>query len=492
MVVARGSQIGTSPAVRHERQSKEGVEATMQAETKQQRPETTIASCYSPEQAAALAHSKLASRHAAPGVVVAGRYILDRKLGAGGMGSVWLAYDQSLQSFCALKVLHEEQGSNDELRIRFRREATVAARIRSEHVVSILQHGEWDGQPYIAMEYLEGEDLASRLDRTGRLGVYETCQLVFQLARGLGRAHARGIVHRDIKPANVLLTLEHGDQVAKLVDFGVAKEATCSHKGGMTLVGSFLGTPDYASPEQLRGRDVDCRSDLWSLAVLAFECLTGSRPFDDDSLAGTCAKILNGPAPSLCKADPLLPPALDAWWQRAVASDPNRRYQSAKEFADDFAVAAGRTPPCLAVAPSQAAATKDQGGLRATSKSRAYSRWLSWAALPLVGLALGGVALSQSSAKSGREHVAAGGLFASGSEAPEAIATTVVLAPGATDAVLHDIRKSVRAAVDPTAVGANHAPSGIRLACDVLEDRAMIYAMNSRTAARGPEPQRSR
>src|SRR5690606_9580505 len=192
----------------------------------------------------------------------------------------------------------------DAIRTRFRREATLAARIHSENVVSILEHGEWQGLPYIAMEYIEGEDLDSRLSRTGKLDIHATYELILQLAHGLHQAHARGIVHRDIKPANVLLTSDNGGEVAKLVDFGVAKQASLSRKGGLTHVGAFLGTPDYASPEQLLGRDVDARSDLWSLGALTFECLTGSMPFDGETVAEVCEKILHEPIPSLCAKDP--------------------------------------------------------------------------------------------------------------------------------------------------------------------------------------------
>lgn len=296
------------------------------------------------------------------------------------MGSVWLAYDQSLQNFCALKVPHEDQALDDELRIRFRREATVAARIHSDSVVSVLEHGEWQGCPYIAMEYVEGEDLHSRLIRTGKLDVQSTCQLVLQLARGLGRAHACGVVHRDIKPANVLLASEDGEEVAKLVDFGVAREATHSLNGGLTHLGSFLGTPDYASPEQLRGRNVDARSDLWSLSVLIFECLTGRRPFDDDSLAGTCAKILHGPLPSLSASDPALPPTLDAWWYRAMAPDPNRRYQSAKEFAEGFAEAAGYAPIGVRSLSPAAGVSAAHGEPQAMSEGRSSWGRVGWLA----------------------------------------------------------------------------------------------------------------
>ncbi|HEY0464190.1 MAG TPA: serine/threonine-protein kinase, partial [Polyangiaceae bacterium] len=142
---------------------------------------------------------------AATGSIIADRYCLLRKLGAGGMGSVWLAHDQSLDSQCAVKLVDPEKAADEEVRIRFEREAKAAAQIRGANVVDIFDHGIWDGTPFIVMEYLEGEDLGARLERDGALDTEQTYQIVSQVARALVRAHAAGIVHRDLKPENIFL-----------------------------------------------------------------------------------------------------------------------------------------------------------------------------------------------------------------------------------------------------------------------------------------------
>ena len=283
--------------------------------------------------------------------------------------------------------------------------------------------------------------------------MFATCELLLQLARGLGRAHARGIVHRDIKPANVLLASENGEQVAKLVDFGVAKEAAYSQKAGLTLLGSFLGTPAYASPEQLRGRNVDSRSDLWSLAVLAFECLTGGMPFEDDSLAGTCSKILHGPVPSLCATDSSLPRALDAWWARATARDPNQRFQSAKELAEGFAEAAGLAPVSMPTSRPEAGVARDRRG------KRPGQHWVGWGAVAAASLALASVAILRTQPAP------------SGSALPTAVAKAAVLRLEAADRRLDDFWQP-SSAVAPVAAVGTEVLGGIQLRCDVLRTGA--------------------
>ncbi|MEI9948597.1 MAG: serine/threonine-protein kinase [Pseudomonadota bacterium] len=203
---------------------------------------------------------------AATGSIIADRYCLLRKLGAGGMGSVWLAHDQSLDSQCAVKLVDPEKAADEEVRIRFEREAKAAAQIRGANVVDIFDHGIWDGTPFIVMEYLEGEDLGARLERDGALDTEQTYQIVSQVARALVRAHAAGIVHRDLKPENIFLVPGDDQEVAKVLDFGIAKHAQYSLEGKTTKTGSFMGTPYYMSPEQARGRAIDWRSDLWALA----------------------------------------------------------------------------------------------------------------------------------------------------------------------------------------------------------------------------------
>ena len=185
----------------------------------------------------------------AEGVVVAGRYRLTRKLGAGGMGSVWLAYDLSLDTKCALKLVDDDKAKSEEVRVRFQREAKAAAQLRSPHVVDVFDHGDWSGVPYIAMEFLDGEDLGQRLQRLGRLDPGSTYRVISHVARALTRAHAIGIVHRDLKPENVFLVRGDDEEIAKVLDFGIAKHDAYSLQDKATKTGSFLGTPYYVSPE---------------------------------------------------------------------------------------------------------------------------------------------------------------------------------------------------------------------------------------------------
>ncbi len=273
--------------------------------------------------------------------MVAGRYRLVRMLGSGGMGTVWLAHDLSLDSECALKLIDEDKAASEEVRIRFEREARAAAQVRGAHVVDIFDHGEHEGVPFIAMEYLDGEDLEDRLHRLGRLDAESTYRVIAQVSRALVRAHSLGIVHRDLKPENIFLVQGDEHEIAKVLDFGIAKHDTYSLRDKATKTGSFLGTPYYVSPEQARGKAIDYRSDLWSLGVITFQCLTGRPPFESEALGELMGLILYEDLPKPSDKNPELPPALDEWWQRAAARDPEQRFQSAKELADSLAVALG-------------------------------------------------------------------------------------------------------------------------------------------------------
>jgi predicted Ser/Thr protein kinase len=276
-----------------------------------------------------------------PGSFVAERYRLIREIGLGGMGTVWLAHDIVLDSRCALKLISAGQAQQEEFRIRFEWEAKCAAQLRSVHVVDVLNRGEWHGQPFIVMEFLEGEDLAARLKRVGRLSASQVYPIIAQVARALTRAQALGIVHRDIKPGNIFLVPGDDHEVAKLLDFGVAQHKDFPNAFGSAVSAQFIGTPCYMSPEQARSAAVDWRSDLWSLAVITFECLTGDVPFPQESMPELVEAITRGPLPKLTASRPDLPPALEVWWKRAMARDPRWRFQSASEFADSLADAIG-------------------------------------------------------------------------------------------------------------------------------------------------------
>jgi serine/threonine-protein kinase len=270
------------------------------------------------------------------GHVVAGRYRLIAQLGQGGMGSVWRADHVTLRSAVAVKLLHRGMLDDEDGLRRFLAEAQAAAMLRSPHVVQILDHGVDEGTPYIAMELLEGESLASRLAKVRTLSLGQTARLVTHVARAVGKAHDAGIVHRDLKPDNVFLVENDDEEVAKVLDFGIAKIA---HGLGepatkvSTKQGSLLGTPFYMSPEQVRGHAIDWRSDLWSLGVIAFECVCGRVPFEGgtvgDLLLGICTEPV--PMPSAFRA---VPAAFDAWFAKAVARDIHARFQSAREMAE--------------------------------------------------------------------------------------------------------------------------------------------------------------
>ncbi|HEY5960724.1 MAG TPA: serine/threonine-protein kinase, partial [Polyangiaceae bacterium] len=275
------------------------------------------------------------------GLIIAGRYRLVEKLGSGGMGAVWLADDLSLDSLCAVKLIDAEKSRSEEVRKRFIREAKAAAQLRGPHVVDVFDRGESDGILYIAMEYLEGEDLCTRLGQVGILDVERTYRIVAHVSRALSSAHALGIVHRDLKPENIFLVQSYDEEIAKVVDFGIAQHAAYRLQDKATREGSFLGTPYYVSPEQARGRETDHRSDLWSLAVITYQCLTGVPPFDSDSLGDLMGLILYEPIPKITAANPDLPPAMEQWWTRATQRDRELRFQSARELTDQLGRALG-------------------------------------------------------------------------------------------------------------------------------------------------------
>ncbi len=269
-----------------------------------------------------------------PGVLLGGRYRLLARIGAGGMGEVWRAEHTSLGTPSAVKVMDTALGDDTQDRLqRFQQEARAAAQLRSPHIVQVLDHGVEGRFAFIVMELLEGEGLDQRLARKGRLTPSETARVIAGMARGLARAHAAGIVHRDLKPANVFLTREGGGEVVKLLDFGIAKllgpRADLQVK---THQGNVVGTPSYMSPEQVRGGEVDARSDLWQMGVIAWECLTGQRPFDGPTLGDTFLRICSAPLPAASSIVPV-PPGFDAWIARAVNRDVDGRFSSATEMA---------------------------------------------------------------------------------------------------------------------------------------------------------------
>jgi serine/threonine protein kinase len=280
--------------------------------------------------------------------LVAAKYEVVRLIGRGGMGSVWEGRHQSLGTRVAIKFIDAEHADNDEARARFVTEARAAATIQSKHAIQIFDHGlTGDGRPYIVMELLAGEALDKRIERLGAISLAETARIVQQVCRALQRAHDAGIIHRDLKPENVFLVQspDDDDEIAKVLDFGIAKIKPPPGSEGLTSstrTGAVLGTPYYMSPEQARGlRDLDHRTDLWSLGVIAYKCVTGALPFDGESVGDLLVKICTAPLPRAAALAPGLPPAFDLWFARALERDVPRRFATATELAVALASAAG-------------------------------------------------------------------------------------------------------------------------------------------------------
>ncbi len=268
------------------------------------------------------------------GTVLAGKYALMSKLGQGGMGSVWRAEHVQLRSPVAIKLIDQQIAQNPEALARFMREAQSAAALRSPHVVQILDYGADQGVPYIAMELLEGESLATRLERAGRLAPAEAAHFLTHVGRAVSKAHESGIVHRDLKPDNIFLVRNDEEEVAKVLDFGIAKASTAFGvpTGSATRTGAIMGTPYYMSPEQAEGNKlVDHRTDLWALGVIGFECLVGRRPFDSDALGSLLLAICTRPIPVPSGWGPV-PAGFDAWFARACARELHERFQTAREL----------------------------------------------------------------------------------------------------------------------------------------------------------------
>ncbi|MBV8258695.1 MAG: Stk1 family PASTA domain-containing Ser/Thr kinase [Actinobacteria bacterium] len=258
-----------------------------------------------------------------------GRYRILRKLGAGGMANVYLAEDQELGRRVAIKILNDRHANDEQFVERFRREAKNAAALSHPNIVSIYDRGEAEGTYYIAMEYLDGRSLKELILSRGPAPVNVAVEYARQILSALRFAHRHGIVHRDIKPHNVLVDNEGR---VKVTDFGIARAGTSQ----MTEAGSIVGTAQYLSPEQARGTDVDPRSDLYSLGVVLYELLTGETPFEGDTPVEIAMKHLSTTPEPPSSHRPDIPRELDWVVMRALAKDPDERYQSADEMDADL------------------------------------------------------------------------------------------------------------------------------------------------------------
>ncbi|HEX6678421.1 MAG TPA: protein kinase [Actinomycetes bacterium] len=336
--------------------------------------------------------------------VLGNRYELGRLIGAGGMADVYEGFDRLLGRQVAVKIPHPQLARDPAFLARFRREASMAASLTHPCVVAVYDSGQDDGISYMVMEYVEGATLSEVLRAEGAFAPARAADLAIAVCGALGAAHAKGLIHRDIKPSNIMLAR---DGRVKVMDFGVARTLTAS----VTLTGSvgIVGTAKYMSPEQARGAAVDGRSDVYSLGVCLYECLSGRPPFEGDSPVAIATRHVYAAPPPLRSLRPELAPAYETVTARAMAKDPASRYQTAAELAEDLQrakaglpVAAPRhaepvaprtTPGATAgeLVPADAAVPRRRG--RTTSVASGLLRWpvvLGLAVLAGVGLFLAG------------------------------------------------------------------------------------------------------
>jgi serine/threonine-protein kinase len=264
---------------------------------------------------------------------VLGGYVLGKRLGVGATSVVYEARHHRLGRRAAVKVLAAPDAVYRE---RFLRESQMAAAIDHPNVIPVYDAGEADGELFLAMRCVEGQDLRALLVEEGRLTFARTVRLVRQVAAALDAAHARGLVHRDVKPANILI--DESDHVY-LSDFGVAKDAAVL---GLTHTGGFLGTVEYAAPEQIAGADVDGRADLYALACVAYECLAGAAPFHRSSEVAVLHAHLHDPVPDIRNERPELPAAVNSVFRRGLAKAPEDRYDAGAAFARALEAASHR------------------------------------------------------------------------------------------------------------------------------------------------------
>jgi eukaryotic-like serine/threonine-protein kinase len=270
------------------------------------------------------------------GEIIAGKYRVGRVLGQGGMGVVVAATHLQLDQEVALKFLLPEALKQPEVVARFTREARAAAKIQSEHVARVLDVGELaSGEPYMVMEYLDGEDLDQALRRRGSLPVAEAVGYLLEGCEAVAEAHALGIIHRDLKPANLYLARRPGGTpTVKVLDFGISKSPAGAGDPGLTQTSAMFGSPPYMSPEQVRStRSADARSDIWSLGAVLYELLTGQRPFEGESAPVVFVAILHKDPVPPSELRPDLPRLLDMAVMRCLQKDPALRFPDVAAFA---------------------------------------------------------------------------------------------------------------------------------------------------------------
>ncbi|WP_437655031.1 serine/threonine-protein kinase [Sorangium sp. So ce1182] len=274
----------------------------------------------------------MAFRPPTPGLLVDNKYRLAERIGGGGMGDVFRAEHVLAGRAVAIKFLHPELADNSELSHRFFQEAQAVNRIRHPNIVDVIDAGVGDLGPYIVMEHLDGESLGMALARFGRLDMEAAVGVAIPVLEALDAAHRAGIIHRDLKPENIFIAFDpsRGSAVVRLLDFGIAKVLDSDGPSPRTRTGVVFGTPDYLSPEQATGESpLDGRSDLFSVGVLLYEVLTGTRPFRAPTAVATAFRVVHAEVPTLASAGVTIDPRLEAIVQRLLQKDPAKRFQTA-------------------------------------------------------------------------------------------------------------------------------------------------------------------
>jgi serine/threonine-protein kinase len=388
------------------------------------------------------------------GAVLAGRYVVKSRIGEGGMGLVYEGLHRDIDKRVAIKVLRDDLSRRPEVVARFRQEAKSASRIGHENIVDISDFGETTrGASYFVMEFLDGEDLANVLGRDVTVDAVRASGIVLQCCRALSATHAKGIVHRDIKPENIFLTKRDGvDDFVKIVDFGIAKMSDIETEGApgrkLTKTGMIFGTPEYMSPEQAAGKELDHRVDVYALGIILYECLAGRVPFEGDTFMGVLTQHLFAELPPIIETNPnaKVSPELELVIRKALSKDPDDRYQDTEELAEAIVCALdGRLSRATAMTPPSAFGPASRSYVDPVPRRKA-SRWI-WAAT-VVG-ALGALA-----------WVAFGPMSGPGSEAdaseasPEADTVAEAIEPEADVPLLEDpepapLLVNVHVATDP-------------------------------------------
>ena len=421
--------------------------------------------------------------------VLAERYHILKRIGEGGMGRVYLGEHVKMNRQCAIKVMSPALVNDHESATRFAREASSAARIIHPNVAAVFDYGESEGLIYLVMEYVDGEPLSRILSREAPLAVGRAVDIASQIADGLGAAHELGIVHRDLKPDNILIARTRGGrEVAKVVDFGIAKAMQEGAGDALTRTGLVIGTPEFMSPEQLLGDPIDARSDLYALGCILHLMLTATPPFAAATREQMIKRRLAEVAPHIQQIDPGLPDSLDRIVERLLARSPADRYGSAAEVRDalsgthlrqsgesDMVRAARMTPRSAPTVSFATLANAETEVTRVVTSPMAESRWPSLTPARRRGILLGGGAV-----------LVLGAIFAMGRVSGNAAGKPVVVTPPAPP---HDSIATTSAVVPPPAPDTNRPvatpDSGARKAAELRAAiRDSVSKMNRARAAR--------